>query len=137
MARFALAVIATVAFSGIAAGISASPAAAESSSAITSQYPWPHNGCTRVTDYPSPGVSFTYACNHHDGCYAGHWASRDVCDYWFYNDMVNACYLGPWYQRGTCLVVAGAYWSAVRLLGQRYYDSNGSLSRISTPMTTA
>jgi hypothetical protein len=109
--------------------IGATPAFAESSSTLTPQYPWPHNGCTRVSDNPS-GVSFTYACNHHDGCYARHWASRATCDAWFRNDMDNACKNGPWYLRGSCENYALIYYSGVRLFGQKYYDSKGELSRI-------
>ena len=115
--------------------VSAAPASAESSSAWTPQYPWPHNGCTRVSDAPA-GVSFTYACNHHDGCYAYHWADRGTCDAWFRNDMFGACYAAPWYLVYGCTAAANTYWAAVRVLGQPYYDSAGTISRISTPMTT-
>lgn len=106
-----------------------SVASAESSSALTPQYPWPHNGCTRVSDSPS-GVSFTYACNHHDGCYARHWADRGTCDAWFRNDMLSACDRAPWYLQQDCSRWAFIYYGGVRALGQKYYDSRGELSRI-------
>lgn len=113
-----------------------SVASAESSSAWTPQYWWPHNGCTHVTDTPL-GVSFTYACNHHDGCYALHWADRGTCDAWFRNDMFAACYAhAPWYLVTACTGVANTYWTGVRLLGSSYYNSGGTVTRISTPMTT-
>jgi hypothetical protein len=111
----------------------ASPAAASSSTTLTPQYPWPHNGCTGVSDTPL-GASFTYACNHHDGCYGGHWASRSTCDAWFYNDMIAACRHLPFEMVGGCSVWAGIYYGGVRAFGQKYYDSNGQLTRINTPM---
>jgi Prokaryotic phospholipase A2 len=118
---------------------STSPAFAESSSALTAEYPWPHNGCTAVTDRPFAGVSFTYACNHHDGCYAGHWASRETCDAWFRNDMFAACREAhlPFEMGGGCASWTLAYYEAVRIFGQKFYDSNGAQVRISTPMKIA
>jgi hypothetical protein len=121
---------------GLIGGVSvatASPALAQSSTTLTPEYPWPHNGCTAVTDNPA-GASFTYACNHHDGCYGGHWADRATCDTWFRNDMLNACRRLPFEMVGTCAVWANIYYYAVRAFGDKYYNSNGQLSRISTPM---
>ncbi|WP_270886567.1 phospholipase A2 [Pedococcus sp. 5OH_020] len=134
--RVTAALIMLLALTGIMLA-SATPASAESSSAWTTQYPWPHNGCTRVTDYPMPSVSFTYACNHHDGCYAYHWADRGTCDAWFRNDMYGACwnaYRWNGLLYNSCIVIATGYWTGVRILGQQFYDSNGTLTRISTPM---
>lgn len=118
----------------------AAPASAASSSTITSQYWWPHNGCTRVPDSPAWPASFTYACNHHDGCYALRWSSsRATCDWWFYNDMRAACnakwYVGSAFLQ-SCYFWATTYYGGVRALGQQYWDSSGALTRISTPMTT-
>jgi hypothetical protein len=84
----------------------ATPAAAESSTTLTAQYPWPHNGCTGVSDTVM-GVSFTYACNHHDGCYGGHWATRATYDQWFFNDMKNACTRLPFEMIGGYVAWAG------------------------------
>jgi hypothetical protein len=53
---------------------------------------------------------------------------------WFFNDMKNSCTKLPFQMIGACVAWAGIYYSAVRALGQRYYDSGGQLSRISTPM---
>ncbi|WP_226772982.1 phospholipase A2 [Arthrobacter sp. ES1] len=120
---------------GIITVSSAPPAAAISSSTITPQYWWPHNGCNIVTDTPMPGVSFTYACNHHDGCYWGQWANRATCDWWFYNDMRNACWQqAQWWQRPSCLVTASGYYGAVRAMGEPYYGKQIASERINTPV---
>jgi Prokaryotic phospholipase A2 len=112
---------------------SALPASASSSTTITAQYPWPHNGCTSAPDNPA-GASFTYACNHHDGCYARHWADRATCDQWFLNDMMTACRRLPFEMVGNCAGMAYVYYYFVRVKGQPFYDSNGTMVRISTPM---
>jgi hypothetical protein len=113
--------------------VGATPALAESSTTLTAQYPWPHNGCTIVSDN-APGASFTYACNHHDGCYAGHWANRATCDQWFLNDMSAACRTAPFEMITGCMATAYVYYGGVRAMGQSHYDSNGAQVRISTPM---
>ncbi|MEO8283364.1 MAG: phospholipase A2 [Pseudarthrobacter sp.] len=121
---------------GAATVAAAPPAAAESSSAYSPQYPWPHNGCTIAPDAPS-GISFTYACNHHDGCYAGHWASKVTCDLWFYKDMSIACataWWAPQVMRTACLEAATIYYGFVVARGQPYYDSKGQQVRINTPL---
>jgi hypothetical protein len=113
----------------------ASPAAASSSSTITSQYWWPHNGCTIVSDSPAWPTSFTYACNHHDGCYALRWSSdRATCDWWFYNDMRAACNGNWWAGIERCYSWATNYYVGVRTFGWIYWNSNSQLTRISTPM---
>jgi hypothetical protein len=112
------------------------PANAESSSTPTAQYPWPHNGRTRTSDAPA-GVSFTYACNHHDGCYARHWASRSTCDAWFRNDMLKACRSSPFNEVPICRNSALLYYGTVRLFGDKYYNAKGELVRINTPMRRA
>jgi len=97
--------------------VSTAPSAsAYSSSTITSQYWWPHNGCSAPTGDAPSGVSFTYACNHHDGCYNQHWASKGTCDQWFANDMHNAC-AGYWY----CNYWANGYFAAVSAFGWPFY----------------
>lgn len=111
-------------------------AAAESSSELTSQYWWPHNGCTNTVDNPAL-ISFTYACNHHDGCYALRWADRSTCDAWFRNDMLGACNERWYFNYTACVRAAWVYWGFVRVLGEKYYESNGELVRIGTPMTAA
>lgn len=119
---------------GIVTVSSAPPAAAVSSSTITSEYWWPHNGCTLALDSPA-GISFTYACNHHDGCYVLRWSSdRPTCDLWFLNDMKYACYLAPWWQRGVCLSAAYSYYAAVRNFGQYWWDRQIASERINTRM---
>ena len=111
---------------GALVGVSAGSASAD-------PYPWPHNGCMSAPDRPS-GADFTYACNHHDGCYALHWANRATCDAWFRNDMVSACRQVPFEMAGGCVVTAGIYYGAVRIFGQVYYDSPSLSVRISTRM---
>ena len=115
-ARRALAMLACFLLALLGLTSTAVPASAYSSSQITAQYWWPHNGCSTITGDAPSGVSFTYACNHHDGCYWGHWADKGTCDRWFYNDMLAACG-GGWY----CNWWAGAYYRAVQLFGAPYY----------------
>lgn len=91
-------------------------ASAYSSTKITAQYWWPHNGCSTPTGDAPSGVSFTYACNHHDGCYWGHWAGKSICDQWFLNDMRNACA-----GNGNCNNWANVYYRAVSILGWPFY----------------
>lgn len=133
LATTAFVVAAAVGFTAFGAIVTVAPASAESSSTLTAQYPWPHNGCSVVTDNPT-AASFTYPCNHHDGCYGGRWADRATCDQWFLNDMMNACRRLPYVMIGGCVAVAYVYYGAVRVLGQGFYDSNSQLARISTPM---
>jgi len=121
--------------------VDAAPASASSSSAVTSQYWWPHNGCTNVPDNPVWPASFTYACNHHDGCYALRWSSsRATCDSWFFNDTRAECN-SKWWMGASwmtlCYGAATTYYTGVRIFGQKYWDSSGTLTRISTPMNTA
>ncbi len=73
--------------------------------AMANQYPWPHNGCTSAPDRAI--ANFTHACNHHDGCYALHWAGRGACDQWFWNDMIAACRKLPFEMIGGCTGTAG------------------------------
>ena len=113
--RFAAVLVALLVCVGVQVG-SAPSASAYSSTQLTSQYWWPHNGCSSPFGDSPSGVSFTYACNHHDGCYWGHWASKATCDWWFYNDMRNACAGGWW-----CNAWAYAYYSAVTNYGWPFY----------------
>jgi hypothetical protein len=129
--RFLLMLSAFVLVFGALAVVPASPAAAESWSAWTVQYPYAHNGCTNVTDTPG-GFSFTDACNRHDGCYGGRWASRATCDQWFLNDMLNKCRKYDYQLVARCGSYAYSYYWGVRWFGQKYYDSHGVLVRIST-----
>jgi hypothetical protein len=98
-------------------------------------YPWPHNGCTNAPDHVG-SADFTYACNHHDGCYAEHWANRATCDGWFWNDMIAECRKQPFEVVTSCAGTAAMYYGAVRLFGDYYYNSNGKYVRIDTPMKT-
>ena len=98
------------------------------------QYPWPHNGCTNAPDRIG-AANFTHACNQHDGCYANHWANRGTCDGWFWNDMIAECRTLQFELVSSCAGHAVIYYSAVRAFGQAYYDSNGKMVRIDTPMS--
>lgn len=101
---------------GVLVTVNAPNAAAYSDTTITSQYWWPHNGCSTPTGDAPSGVSFTDACNRHDGCYWGHWADKGTCDQWFLNDMRNACGSSGW-----CTTVAYAYYAAVAAFGWPFY----------------
>ena len=101
---------------GLAVVVDAPAASAYSSTTRTAQYWWPHNGCSTPTGDAPSGISFTYACNHHDGCYWGHWASKGTCDQWFLNDMRAACH-----GNSTCNRWATIYYWAVSAFGWPYY----------------
>jgi hypothetical protein len=97
--------------------VNQSSASAYSDPTRTAQYWWPHNGCSSPTGDAPSGVSFTYACNHHDGCYILRWSSsKSTCDQWFLNDMRNAC-AGGFY----CNTWAYAYYLGVSTLGWPYW----------------
>lgn len=108
------------------------------------EYPWPHNGCTASPNRVG-AADFTYACNHHDGCYAEHWANRLTCDNWFLNDMMAECDRIPWPNNiptmfdpvRACRSTGQTYYQAVRAMGERFYNSNGKQVRINAPMKIA
>lgn len=116
-------VVAALIMAGVFALAGAQPASAYSDPTITKQTWWTHNGCTSLFGDAPSGVSFTYACNHHDGCYNQHWADRGTCDAWFRNDMYAAC-SGPWAPqvRDSCFWWANAYYGGVRALGYVFYQ---------------
>ena len=51
---------------------------------------WSSDGCSWSPDR-GPNFDFAHACLHHDGCYRNHWADKNTCDAWFYNDMKATC----------------------------------------------
>lgn len=104
--------------------IGPSAAYAYSSTDTNGPYPWPHNGCSSPFGDAPAGVSFTYACNHHDGCYNKHWASKETCDLWFSNDMNAACNSS---KRSASVVAncrkwASWYYYAVKAVGFSFYS---------------
>lgn len=90
-----------------------------------SVHPWATNGCTAVPD-SAPGVFyFNHPCDHHDGCYGGHWESRLGCDNRFKTNMNSACnYNWAWYNpaRTLCYGVKNTYYNGVRALGYVAYN---------------
>jgi hypothetical protein len=99
----------------------------------SSEFPYPHDGCTLVPEAPS-GVSFTTACNHHDGCYGARELSRATCDGIFYREMVAACVADRGTHYYTCRSFASIYYLGVRAFGKPFYDSADPATRIRTPM---
>ncbi len=88
---------------------------------------WRSDGCTKVPNW-IPGVyNFTHACQHHDGCYANHWASRSTCDRWLLNDMLAGWCWASW----NCRNFAYTYYAGVRACGQYSYNNRS----ISTPLS--
>ena len=88
---------------------------------------WGVNGCTKVPDSIRGVFHFGHACDHHDGCYGGHWASRLGCDNEFWRNMSASCnHDWPWYNfvsRRACRRVRNVYYAGVRALG--YWAYNG------------
>lgn len=86
---------------------------------------WATNGCTAVPD-SAPGVfNFNHACDHHDGCYGNHWASRLGCDNEFWSDMEATCVnMWAWWHpsRPLCRSVRDTYYAGVRALGYVAYN---------------
>ena len=97
----------------------------DSGSSTSHAYQWPTNGCTAVPD-STPGVFyFNHACDHHDGCYGGHWKSRLGCDNQFYDNMESSCtYNWAWWNpaRVPCRAVKNTYYNGVRALGYVAYN---------------
>jgi hypothetical protein len=96
-------------------------------------HPWTSDACSKVPNW-SPGFfNFTHACQHHDGCYRGHWASRSTCDRWFYNDMRASCRtsstLGV--MRTRCYQVALLYYTGVIALGHGAYKKHSHVIPLS------
>lgn len=85
---------------------------------------WSTNGCTGVPD-SAPGVfSFNHPCDHHDGCYGHHWASRFGCDNEFWSDMEATCSrMWAWWHpsRPLCRGVRDLYYAGVRAFGYLAY----------------
>lgn len=85
---------------------------------------WATNGCTAVPDSVWGVFYFEHACDHHDGCYGGHWASRSGCDGEFWRNMEASCvYDWSWWSpsRPACRVVRDTYYTGVRAFGGPAY----------------
>lgn len=88
-------------------------------------HPWVTNGCTAVPDRIWGVMDFNHACDHHDGCYGGHWQSRWGCDVTFYYNMERSCVEDwQWWHpsRGICRGMRNTYFSGVRALGYVAYN---------------
>lgn len=75
---------------------------------------------------PYPGVSFSGACNGHDQCWAMG-GIKDVCDYGFRQDMINACG-GDSAANNVCIGFSGLYHGAVTNTGMAQDAYNKSVS---------
>lgn len=128
--RAAVVLVAVVGMAGVGLGATASPADATTTKGVTAT---PHNqggewwttdGCSVV---PDSGATFNFhhACVHHDGCYRHRWASKQTCDWWFWNDMRASCaaMFRAWDPRSApCNSRAYAYYSGVYYFGQSAYN---------------
>lgn len=88
---------------------------------------WSTNGCTVVPDRVWGVFNFNHACDHHDGCYGGQWASRYGCDAEMWYDMNSTCNeMWSWWHpsRGACKVVRDTYYAGVRALGYYAYQQS-------------
>lgn len=104
----------------------------DSGSSTSHNYQWPTNGCTAVPDSVSGIFYFNHACDHHDGCYSGHWESRYGCDVRFYWNMEASCvYNWSWWNpaRSLCRGVRTTYYYGVRAFGAPAYY-NWSISSL-------
>ena len=87
---------------------------------------WSTNGCTVVPDRIWGVFNFNHACDHHDGCYGGQWASRYSCDVTMWYDMNSSCNeMWSWWHpsRAACKTVRTTYYYGVRALGWHAYNS--------------
>ncbi|WP_139228898.1 hypothetical protein [Blastococcus tunisiensis] len=136
----------------------ASPAGATTTPGVSAtpynsgDHPWSTDGCTVVPDSGIHGTSlyygqppwganmwttafydFNHACIHHDGCYAGRWASKGTCDSWFLNDMRASCdAMYPSDSQAAARIVcrdrAWQYYVGVTTLGwPAYYASSSAI----------
>jgi len=97
-----------------------------------SAHPWVSNGCTAVPDRITGVMNFNHACDHHDGCYGGHWASRGGCDSRFWYDMDASCKEDyRWWNPShyACDATRNTYYAGVRAFGAPAYY-NWSISSI-------
>lgn len=104
----------------------------DSGSSTSHNYQWSTNGCTAVPDQVNGVFYFNHACDHHDGCYSGHWESRSGCDGRFYWNMEASCkYNFSWWNpsRTLCRGVRTTYYLGVRAFGAPAYY-NWSISSI-------
>ncbi len=108
----------------------ASPASAHTGGGAatggTQWHPWTSDACSWVPDRIPRVFDFSHACQHHDGCYRGHWASRATCDRRFLDDMRASCRTSTtrWWNRPSCHGWAWTYFAGVRMVGAtpwRYY----------------
>jgi RHS repeat-associated protein len=84
-----------------------------------------------VPDYYFYFIDFTAACNAHDICYATCGKTKSECDGLFIHDMLSICqhYRNQWWSPlnwamyDTCGSIAAAYYDAVWMVGQSYYDN--------------
>ena len=86
---------------------------------------WATNGCTVVPDRVWGVFNFNHPCDHHDGCYGGHWYWRSGCDAIFWYDMESSCtQQWSWWHpsRALCRGVRDTYYSGVRALGYHAYN---------------
>jgi len=87
---------------------------------------WPTDGCSHVADSKKGVFYFEHACDHHDGCYRNHWATREACDDEFFDDMEASCVWnwGKWTpNRLLCRGTRTLYYEGVRARGEDAYDS--------------
>ena len=104
------------------AGASTTPGAV-ATPANSTRHPWSYDGCSAAPER-GPGWNFHHACIHHDGCYRGHWRSRQLCDSWFRRDMRASCRVlhpSSGLRRWACEAVASVYYTAVRAFGAGAY----------------
>lgn len=97
----------------------------DSGTSTNHAFAWATNGCTKVPDSASGLFYFNHACDHHDGCYGGHWESRLGCDNRFASNMNSSCdYNWAWYNpaRPLCKKVKDTYYAGVRALGYEAYN---------------
>ena len=96
----------------------------DSGTSSSHNYQWSTDGCSYVPD-SAPGLFyFNHPCDHHDGCYGGHWESRSGCDGRFWTNMNSACnYNWSWWNpaRYACREVRDTYYLGVRAFGAPAY----------------
>ncbi|MFN3843674.1 MAG: hypothetical protein ACK4RW_10500 [Rehaibacterium terrae] len=80
------------------------------------------DGYTGDLNNPLPGVSFFGVCQAHDYCY-GIGADRGRCDREFVESLGDTCQRSAGSYLSSCLLLAGAYGSAVVRYGRSAYDA--------------
>ena len=97
----------------------------DSGSSTNHNWEWSTNGCTGIPDDWPGAYHFNHPCDHHDGCYGGHWESRLGCDNRMSTNMGSACSNDwAWWNpaRISCNAWRAEFYLVARAVGWPFYS---------------